>query len=221
MTRSFMLPAVAALALVACGDNPANEADQRAENPTAAAETMPNQPEVIDKGQEVVAAVGGQLSAVTANTADAYVMNAALSDRFEIESSQLALQKATSPEVKAYAQRMIKEHTATTAQLKEALAAAKLNIPLPQAFDERRQGLIDNLKAASATEFDTMYLDQQTASHSEALTLQKSYMDDGENPQLKALAAKLAPMIEMHLNDAKKLDTQGVDSQAASAANKQ
>jgi putative membrane protein len=66
-----------------------------------------------------------------------------------------------------------------------------------------------------------MYLDQQTASHSEALTLQKSYMDDGENPQLKALAAKLAPMIEMHLNDAKKLDTQGVDSQAASAANKQ
>lgn len=221
MTRSFMLPAVAALALVACGDNPANEADQRAENPTAAAETMPNQPEVIDKGQEVVAAVGGQLGAVTANTADAYVMNAALSDRFEIESSQLALQKATSPEVKAYAQRMIKEHTATTAQLKEALAAAKLNIPLPQAFDERRQGLIDNLKAASATEFDTMYLDQQTASHSEALTLQKSYMDDGENPQLKALAAKLAPMIEMHLNDAKKLDTQGADSQAASAANKQ
>ncbi|MDB5662408.1 MAG: hypothetical protein JWM38_744 [Sphingomonas bacterium] len=204
----FVTAATSALMLGACNDGaaPSAEANMSAGNTVELGQTQP-----VNEAQDAAGAAVGLGSAAAANTADAYVPNAAIGDMYEIESSRLAVEKSQSAGVKAFAQQMITDHTATTAKLKETLASANLAITPPTALDARRQGMIDNLKAASAADFDKTYLDQQTAAHREAVTLHSGYAEDGENPALKQLAAATTPKIQHHLEMVQKLDQGGAD----------
>src|SRR3546814_18469300 len=62
-------------------------------------------------------------------------------------------------------------------------------------LDARRQGFLDNLKAASAADFDKTYIDQQVAAHGEALTLMQGSADGGPDAGLRPEAAAAAPKI--------------------------
>jgi putative membrane protein len=65
--------------------------------------------------------------------------------------------------------------------------------------------MIDNLKAASDVDFDKAYLHQQVAAHQEALSLHKGFAEHGDNAVLKDMAAKTAPVVEMHLDHLKQI----------------
>lgn len=146
-----------------------------------------------------------------AMTVQAYVTNAALSDLYEIESSRLAQQKARSAPIRQFAQQMITDHTATTAQLKTTLSRASLSAPAPARLDSRRQGMLDRLTSLTGQEFEKAYLDQQTMAHQEALALHSGYARSGDNDALKAFASSVAPKIEHHFGMVKQLDTNGAD----------
>jgi putative membrane protein len=75
----------------------------------------------------------------------------------------------------------------------------------PTALDKRRSGLIDNLNAAPADQFDKTYIDQQVAAHEETLTLLQGYAEHGSDAGLKADAQKAIPMVQSHLDKAKAL----------------
>jgi putative membrane protein len=201
--RNIVFLVGTALALSACGgDNAATNAAADAGNVATAAG---------DKAEDTAAATAGMAAAPMANTADAYVMNAAIGDMYEIESSKLALEKSKNADVKAFANMMIKDHTTTTSKLKATLASANVKVTPPTDMDDRRRGMIENLRAAAPDAFDKAYLDQQTAAHSETLTLMKSYADDGEVAPLKKLAADTAPIVQQHYDHVQKLDNGGAD----------
>jgi len=163
----------------------------------------------VDQVQDAGAAVTGDATASTTTSASAYVMNAAISDLYEVQSSQLALQRSQSARVRGFAQQMINDHTATTNQLRPIATQAGL-MP-PAALDARRQGLLQNLQAASADDFDDRYIDQQTAAHQEALTLHRTYAERGDRPELRAFAGQVAPRIEQHLTHVHALDQSSAD----------
>jgi putative membrane protein len=163
------------------------------------------------------AVVGAGSAALASVSTDAYVPAAAISDMYEIESSKMAVGRTKSPEIKAYAQMMIDHHTKTTAELKP-LATGVEGVTLPTAPDERRKGMLDNLRGASDADFDNTYLDQQTVAHVEALGVHEGYSRGGDNAGLKAFAAKTAPIVSAHLEQARKLDgTANADDMAKSA----
>lgn len=206
MTMRYMLIASTALALAACGE----KADTTAN--TAGAEvsetaTEVGQSEPVNAVQDAVGGVVGQVSAATANSVEGYTTAAAMSDMYEIESSRLAQTKGQSAGVKAFAKQMVADHTATTAKVKSIIAADSLTVTPPTELDARRKGFIDNLNAASGADFDKAYITQQVAAHEEALTLHRSYVDDGDNAKLKAFAAETAPKVQMHLEMVQKLDS--------------
>ncbi|MGZ8362927.1 MAG: DUF4142 domain-containing protein [Caulobacteraceae bacterium] len=104
---------------------------------------------------------------------------------------------------------MVRDHTKTSNEMKTALPQSGANVTPPTGLDERRQGLIDNLRTAGGN-FDKVYVNQQVAAHQEALTLMQGYADHGDTAQLKALAAKAAPIVQGHLDHVKQLnDAQG------------
>ena len=211
MNRKLILSGAALLALAACGNNKnANEAANEAQGTATEAAT--------ETGNAIENTTAAATNAVTptaeANTAAGYATNAALSDMYEIESSRLASERSKSKAVKDYAQTMIKDHTATTDQLKSALPKAGVTVTLPTALDQRRQEMLTELQNASAEDFDTRYLDQQTAAHQEARDLHRGYAENGDNPQLKQLAGTIAPKVQRHLDMVKKLDEQGADDTA-------
>ena len=198
--RSLLFVTVAALALAACDS-------KKAEGP----ETGLGNGAATTVAEDTAAQAVGAATAPLANSVEAFVTNAAISDMYEIEAGKIAAEKAKSPAVKDFAAMMIKDHTATSAKLKSTLASANVPVTPPADLDDRRRGLIENLRSASAADFDKVYLDQQTAAHQEALALMKSYADDGENAPLKQLAAATAPKIQEHYDHVRKLDEAGAD----------
>jgi putative membrane protein len=197
MKHALMLTAAAAaLALAAC-NKPAEK--------TAAATTEAAQTATAATGaaQDAVGAAVGQTSAATLGSHDtgAFVSNASQSDMYEVEAAKIAATRAKNADVKAFAKSMVIDHTAMMNQMKPLVTAAGQK-PADK-LDERRQGFIDNLKSASAADFDKTYIDQQVAAHGEALTLMQGYADAGGDAGLKAGAAKAIPKVQAHLDKAK------------------
>lgn len=218
----FVTAAAAALAfsVAACGnkDSASVQAGSASGTANATEAAQAKGSDIVDKTQDAAAAAVGQLSAVTAGSlsAQAFVENAARSDMYETESSKLALDRSKSAKIKDFARMMISMHAKTTAELKAIVAGGKAgeNVQLPVAMDERRKGLVDNLKSASADDFDARYVDQQTAAHAEARTLMGGYGNAGQNEALKAFAKATEPKIAAHENVVKGLDRSNADKDA-------
>jgi putative membrane protein len=68
-----------------------------------------------------------------------FVTLAAQSDMLEIEASKLALSKADSAKTKQFAEKMIKDHTATSTELKALVTSNKMPASLPPALDKAHQ----------------------------------------------------------------------------------
>jgi putative membrane protein len=190
----FAAAAAAALSLAACSR------EQAVNNPDNPGQSAP-----VNAAQDAVGAAVGQTSAATlgANTKQGYVMNAGIGDMYEIQAGQMAQQRSKNADVKALAAMIVKDHTQASNEMKPAAQAAG-ETP-PTGLDQRHQGMIDNLKAASDADFDKVYLTQQVAAHEEALTLHKGYADNGDEAGLKAHAAKVVPKIQAHLDRAREL----------------
>jgi putative membrane protein len=147
------------------------------------------------------AATGGMASAsdMTPTAAMPYVAMAGASDQYEIQSSQLALQQATSPAVKQFAQMMIQHHTQTTQQLMTAAQSAGLTPPPPQLMPMQAR-MIADLQGKTGASFDRTYIQQQTKAHQMALALHSTYARDGDTPALKQAAAAATPIVQQHLD---------------------
>ena len=189
MTRTLLVSAACVALLSACNQNGASPA--------------------VDKAQDMAAAPVGQISAATmgSNMVSAFVPNAAMSNMYEIQAADIALERATGAEIKSLARTIKADHTAALDTLKGLAPTAAPDVTLPNALDERRQGLIDNLRSASASDFDRIYLDQQIAAHEEAVTLMSGFRDNTDAPALAAYAADVLPKIQSHLDMAKRIKT--------------
>mgnify|MGYP001289303075 CR=1 FL=1 len=162
-------------------------------------------PEAVDQAQDMAAAPVGQVSAATmgSNMESAYIPNAAMGDMYEIMAADLALERSQNARIKELARMIKTDHTAASTAMKDMLPQAAPGATPPTELDERRQGLIDNLRSASAANFDMVWIDQQIAAHQEALTLHRGFSDN-ESP-LSAHARMVVPKIEAHLRMAEEI----------------
>lgn len=156
--------------------------------------------------KDTTAGMVGKVSAEMTHTTKGFVTAAAASDMYEVEAGKIAAQRAASPAVKDFAEHMVKAHTETTDKLKSILAGNNIAVTPPAHLDDRRQGMIDNLRGAKAADFDHRYLAQQEAAHKEAQILMRGYAKDGDNPMVKRFAAETLPAVQDHLAMVKKIE---------------
>lgn len=162
---------------------------------------------VIDRAEDAASVPVGQTSAqvLGGNLSSAYVSSAFMGDMYEIQAANIALERSQNETVRALAQAIRTEHAAARTAL-EALAAAETpSLVLPGALDQRRQGLIDNLRNATPADFDRVYVDQLIAAHEEAVTLNRSFAGHSDTPGLVKNALTVLPRVEGHLEQARNL----------------
>jgi putative membrane protein len=147
----------------------------------------------------------GVSSTNDAVTTTFYVPQAAMGDMYEIQTSEMALVRAKSPEVKAFAQKMISDHKKSSEALRKFVADNPVNIAIPKNLDGRRLAMLSNLESATDEAFDAEYMGQQAAAHQEALNLHGSYSRNGDYPALKTLAQDVVKVVEHHSETANKL----------------
>jgi putative membrane protein len=198
MRSSILLgaAALATLALAGC-EKPGGSADQT------------NKP--VNVAQDTAGAATGLGTAAVGSVASgAFVRDAAIGDMYEVEAARMALERSKSAEVKKMAQMIFDDHTTSADKLKGLIATGQVKETLPTELDERRKGLLDNLRGSGGTDFDGRYIKQQIAAHHEGLALMAGYKAVGQDPALKAFAAEVEPKIQMHLDMAQKLGGEAV-----------
>jgi putative membrane protein len=134
-----------------------------------------------------------------------FVTEAANSDMLKIESSKPVAVKSDTKD-KAFADQMIKDHTATSAELKGLVSSGKVQVNLPSVMDKAHGAKLDKLNSLNRAEFVQVYEDMQVSAHKDAVSLFERYAKSGDNADLKAFAAKTLPHLRDHLKMAQDLD---------------
>jgi putative membrane protein len=122
----------------------------------------------------------------------------------EVEAGKLALEKSQNPEVKKFAQMMVDDHGKALKDV-QALATSK-SVSLPSEPDAKHKAAIAKLKAAKGSTFDTQYIKRAGLSDHEATDrLLKMTSLHAKDADLKALAGKMLPVVESHLQHAREM----------------
>jgi putative membrane protein len=139
-----------------------------------------------------------------APSTDEFLAKLASGNKFEIDSSKLAIAKTKSETVKGFATQMVKDHGEAATKLKQALTDAKLKAP-SDSLDAKHQALYDDLKKKDGMAFDQAYVDAQAKGHVETVAMVEAYAKDGDNPRIKAFANEVLPTLRSHLDHVKKM----------------
>jgi putative membrane protein len=150
----------------------------------------------------VLALLTGTMSALAqapaANDAE-FVAKATAGNAFEVEEAKLAVQRATDPRLKSFAQRMITDHADALKKLNDA--AGNVNVAPTTTLDTPHQAMLDNLRTFNGADFDKIYKADQVASHAETVALLSDYDQTGKNSALKSWAKHSLPVVKDHRND--------------------
>jgi|SRR5579875_3759612 len=132
-------------------------------------------------------------------SADAkFAMKAAQGGMAEVQMGQLAAQKASSPDVKAFGQQMVDDHTKANDQLKSV--AQQENMTLPTTLDAKDQALYTKLQGMSGADFDKAYVKAMVKDHQEDIKEFQKESDKGKDPQIKNFASQTLPVLQQHLS---------------------
>lgn len=135
-----------------------------------------------------------------------FAKKAAAMGMAEVEMGKLGSQKATDPEVKAYAQKMVEDHTKAN---KELMALAKQKgLETPTEPDMMHKGMMKKFEMQKAdNDFNHDFMEQMVSDHEKAIELYQSAANDTDvDPELRALAKKSLPTLQQHLKEAQRLE---------------
>lgn len=123
------------------------------------------------------------------NVAEALVELSSMS-MTETELSREALQRATNPQVKALAQRIVTEHQQMQQELQEL--ATQLNVTLPTALSRKGQDRVEDLKDQEAgTAFDRQYLKEIEELNDSIVDYADDLSDDAPNDTVRKAARRM------------------------------
>jgi len=187
--------------LAAFGAACSNEPGKETANSAPIIKSEPAKPP-SDKGDSVV--TGGDLD---------FMNGAAPGGMAEVELGKMAVSKSQNADVKAFAQKMIDDHTKAGADLKALAAQKKVMLP-PDVMPAHKQ-LMEKLSKLSGADFDKEYVKAMIEDHEKDVTTFESVSKTAGDADVKAFATKTLPTLKMHLEMIKGLsDKMGVKSKS-------
>jgi len=119
----------------------------------------------------------------------------------------MAVKKGKSADVKRFARLMMAEHHMLRAQGQQL--AKKLNVtPAPPAnFDlpDKQHAAMTDLETKSGADFDKAYIDHEVEYHQGLKQTATQALGAAQNPELKDLIQRAAPIVQKHLDEATKI----------------
>lgn len=128
---------------------------------------------------------------------------AAVGGMAEVALGKMAAAKGADSKVKEFGNMMVMDHGKANAELM-SIAKSK-NITLPGGLDAEHQAKSDSLSKLSGKDFDMAYVNAMIEGHKKTLSLMQSEATNGKDTELKAFAAKTAPVVQHHLDEIQKI----------------
>ena len=193
-SASFLTGALAVCAYA----GPADQPGHRSPAPGSRSDTISA---ISDSARHAV----GLISVEMTTTLRGFSQEVATNDMFEMEAARVALKRSHNGQVRAFAERMMSDHKQSEDRLRDVLLKIDHAPSLPKHLDDRRQGMIDELRGARDSDFDGRYLSQQVNAHNEALILMRGYGNTGDTTLAKQFARQSIETVELHLRQAEQL----------------
>jgi putative membrane protein len=138
---------------------------------------------------------------MTSSADTVFAMKAAQGGMAEVKLGQLAAEKASDPDVKAFGQKMVDDHSKANDQLKSVASAE--NMTLPADVDAKDQSEYQKLSQLSGPAFDKAYMKGMVKDHETDVKEFQKEANSGKDPQLKQFASTTLPILQSHLDMAK------------------
>jgi len=139
---------------------------------------------------------GGTSSALSPDDKQ-FLSEAGTANLYEIGAARIALQKASNAEVKAFAQRILSDHTQSGEELSQ-LATVK-GTALPTELDGEPEEAIQHLTSLTGAEFDKAYMQHMTPGHQKSIAAFERAASGAADADVKAWAGKVLPTLREHL----------------------
>ena len=130
-----------------------------------------------------------------------FMQSAAHSDQNEMQLSKLALAKGVTGDTKAFAEKMLADHTKSTAALKPI--AAKAGVTLPTDMDDKHKEIAQTMQQLSGKDFEDRYLQQMEADHQMTANTLAAHQQMTKNAALSGWISQTLPVVTQHLHMAK------------------
>jgi putative membrane protein len=165
-------------------------------------------------GQQQTAQQSGEQAPAKLSSADRkFLMEAAQGGMLEVESGRLALEKASSKEVKDFAQQLVKDHTDANEKLMQI--AQDKGIELPKKLDAKHKQKLDKLAKLEGAEFDRAYMSEMGhKDHKKDIQAFEKQARQGKDPELKVFAEETLPVLQKHLSMAQKVQGGAASAEA-------
>jgi putative membrane protein len=134
-----------------------------------------------------------------------FVQKAASGGMAEVQTAQLAQQRASSQQVKQFADRMIADHTQANTELQQI--AEQENVTLPPQPTGKDAAAAKKLSGLNGAAFDKAYAQDELSDHQQDVALFRKEASSGQDPALKSFAQKTLPILQQHLQMAQALNS--------------
>jgi putative membrane protein len=145
-----------------------------------------------------------------------FIKEAAEGGMAEVELGKLAVQKASSEDVKQFGQRMIDDHSRANNNLKQVASA--LGVNLPQHLSAKDEATKERLSKLSGDQFDKAYVRDMVKDHKADVAAFRTESSTGREGSLKSFATQLLPTLRDHLKNAEKIEPKVLQAKVTMAA---
>lgn len=135
-----------------------------------------------------------------------FVYELTIGGNAEVAFGQLAEQKGGFPAIRDFGHQMAADHSKANQQLMQLAKAA--NLPQPGEPDEEHKAMRNQLDGLRGADFDLAYIRGQVADHQKTAQLLEWEIGSGQDPQLKAFASEILPVVLRHLQMAENIESQ-------------
>jgi putative membrane protein len=125
-----------------------------------------------------------------------FVSRAGMGGLYEVQAANLALERAASPDVQAFAQQMLTDHSQLNHELQE-LATVK-GLALPAELSGSHKAAIDHLRTLSGAEFDRAYMQHTVSDHDHEVAEFERASRSATDQDLRDWAARTLPTLKSH-----------------------
>ncbi|WP_321866674.1 DUF4142 domain-containing protein [Burkholderia cenocepacia] len=131
-----------------------------------------------------------------------FVDKAGMIGKVERQAGQLALDRSSNADVKAFARKMVDDHARIADELRHIGAQKGVPVQTRMLVDPE----VTALRAKDGRAFDAAYVALAgPRAHEAAVRLYETEAKEGRDPQLRAFAARTLPMLNAHLSAARQL----------------
>ena len=144
-----------------------------------------------------------------------FIRAAAEGNAAEIGLAEVAVRKAQNPQVRDYAQQLIRDHEQSNGELQQL--AVTRGITWPVAIKKSDARMLDKYENMNGADFDRSVMNHWVKDHREDIKEYDKAAKHAQDPQVKQFAISTLPTLRQHLSRAEAITSSGVIRESAGA----